>query len=163
MARHVFNKKRTAVMLACLLMCGGLLSSLYGVIPVAREQDIYVPAYSHIYYGDRERSILLAVTVSIRNTDQKSALTILSVDYYDTAGRVIGRYLDSPKILAPLESVRYVVRESDTRGGSGANFIVRWKSNRPVNTPLVEAIMIGTQNQQGISFTSRGQVIRERK
>ena len=28
-----------------------------------------------------------------------------------------------------------------------------------VNPPIVETVMIGTQSQQGISFTSRGQVI----
>jgi hypothetical protein len=28
-----------------------------------------------------------------------------------------------------------------------------------VNLPIIETIMIGTQSQQGISFTSRGQAI----
>ncbi|MFZ5563764.1 MAG: DUF3124 domain-containing protein, partial [Thermodesulfobacteriota bacterium] len=65
----------------------------------------------------------------------------------------------SPVTLKPLESLRYVVPERDTSGGSGANFIVEWKADKPVNPPIVESIMIGTQVQQGISFTSRGQVL----
>ena len=58
-----------------------------------------------------------------------------------------------------MESLRYVIPESDKSGGSGANFIVEWKSDKYVNPPIVESVMIGTQTQQGISFTSRGRVI----
>ncbi|MFC1811640.1 DUF3124 domain-containing protein [Thermodesulfobacteriota bacterium] len=36
---------------------------------------------------------------------------------------------------------------------------ITWKSDKFVNPPIVESIMIGTQTQQGISFTSRGRVI----
>jgi hypothetical protein len=42
--------------------------------------------------------------------------------------------------------------------------MVEWKSEKDdefVNPPIVESIMIGTQIQQGISFTSRGKVIRQ--
>ncbi|MCF8028178.1 MAG: DUF3124 domain-containing protein [Desulfobacteraceae bacterium] len=69
-----------------------------------------------------------------------------------------------PLTLKPLESVRYVVAQSDSTGGSGANFMVEWQSqkNTSVSPPIAETIMIGTQIQQGVSFTSRGQVIREK-
>jgi hypothetical protein len=36
---------------------------------------------------------------------------------------------------------------------------VEWKSDKPVNMPIIEAIMIGTQMQQGVSFVSRGREI----
>ncbi|MBU2627056.1 MAG: DUF3124 domain-containing protein, partial [Proteobacteria bacterium] len=55
--------------------------SLYFFSPLASHADekkelsygqtIYVPAYSHIYIGDRERPFLLTVTLSIRNIDPK--------------------------------------------------------------------------------------------
>lgn len=122
-------------------------------------QTIYVPAYSHIYGGDRERPFLLTVTLSIRNTDPHHPIRITSADYYETGGTLLHKYLAAPRTLKPLESVRYVVPEKDTAGGSGANFLVVWQSDRPVNPPIVEAIMIGTQSQQGLSFTSRGQVL----
>ena len=40
-----------------------------------------------------------------------------------------------------------------------ANFLVEWKSEKSVNPPFVESVMIGAEGQQGISFASRGQVI----
>jgi hypothetical protein len=127
---------------------------------LSNGQMIYVPAYSHIYSGNDERPFLLAVTLSIRNTAPGNPIRITRVDYYETQGKRLKRYIDKPVILNPLQSFRYVIPEKDKSGGSGANFMVEWKSDAPVNPPIVESIMIGTQTQQGISFTSRGQVIR---
>ncbi|MBN1932867.1 MAG: DUF3124 domain-containing protein [Desulfobacterales bacterium] len=123
------------------------------------SQIIYVPAYSHIYSGNREQPFLLTVTLSIRNIDPKHQIKITVIDYYETQGKLLKKYLDKPVLLNPLESLRYIVPESDKSGGSGANFIVEWISEGFINPPIVETIMIGTQNQQGISFTSRGRVI----
>jgi hypothetical protein len=84
------------------------------------------------------------------------------VDYYDSDGKLLKSYLDAPLELAKMASIRYVVKQSDKKGGSGANFIVKWQSPRKVVPPLIEAVMISTQNQQGISFSSRGRVVSER-
>ena len=51
---------------------------------LSNGQTIYVPAYSHIYSGNRETPFLLTATVSIRNTDPKHQITITLVDYYET-------------------------------------------------------------------------------
>jgi hypothetical protein len=126
-----------------------------------KGQSLYVPVYSHIYSGNRERPTYLAATVSIRNTDPVHAIQLEAVDYFDSAGQLVRRYLEKPIILKPMASTRYVVSESDKAGGSGANFIIRWKSDQPVNPPIAEGIMISTASQLGISFTSRGQVIQE--
>ena len=126
---------------------------------LSKGQLIYVPAYSHIYSGDRERPFLLTVTLSIRNIDPDHQIKITLVDYYETQGKLLKKYIDKPTTLGPLESLRYVIPEKDKSGGSGANFIVKWQSDNFVNPPIVETIMIGAQNQQGVSFTSRGQEI----
>jgi hypothetical protein len=122
-------------------------------------QTLYVPAYSHIYYYSKQHRILLAVTLSIRNTDLTHPITITSVRYYDTPGQLIKEYLERPLPLAPLESTDFVVEERDTRGGTGANFIVEWMAEERVNDPVVEAVMISS-GTQGISFVSPGRVIR---
>jgi hypothetical protein len=128
-------------------------------IILSKGQTVYVPAYSHIYSGDRERPFLLAITVSIRNINPKQTIIITTVDYYETKGNLLKKFIETPVTLQPLESIRYVIPEKDKAGGSGANFIVEWKSDKFVNPPIVESIMIGTQSQQGVSFTSRGQAI----
>ncbi len=128
-------------------------------IHLSKGQTLYVPAYSHIYSGNREVPFLLTVTLSIRNIDLNHRITITAVDYYETQGKILRKYLDKPVDLGPLESTRYIVPQKDKAGGSGANFLVEWKSEKAVNPPIIESVMIGTQFQQGISFTSRGQAI----
>jgi hypothetical protein len=59
-----------------------------------------------------------------------------------------------------LASTRYIIAEGDKTGGSGANFIVVWKSENKVNPPIIEGVMIGTRSGQEISFVSRGQSLK---
>jgi hypothetical protein len=142
-----------------LLLLLAPMPGLCGGPALSSGQLLYVPVYSHIYTGDKERPFNLAVTLSIRNTDTKGTLRLTAVDYYDTEGKLVRSYLDSPRELGPLASIRYVVAERDVKGGSGANFIVRWESAAPVNAPVVESVMIGAQSGQGISFTSQAREI----
>ena len=130
-------------------------------IQLSMGQSVYVSIYSHIYSGLKARPFDLAAILSIRNTDINQPVTIVSVKYYDTEGKLLKEYLDEPLHLKALASTRYIIKEDDKAGGSGANFIVKWKSNIKVTPPIIEAVMIGTHSGQGISFVSRGQVIEE--
>lgn len=128
----------------------------------SRGQTVYVPAYSHIYHGDRNQWFNLTVTLSIRNIDMTGKISVDSVNYYNSTGRMLKRYQNQPKVLGPLESIRFIIPESDAFGGSGANFIVTWSAAEKVNNPIIEAVMIGSRQQQGISFVSRGRAILEK-
>jgi hypothetical protein len=124
-------------------------------------QTVYVPIYSHIYSGLRGNPFSLAATLSIRNTDLKHSITLVSIKFYDSAGKLVKEYLEKPAELKAMASTRYILTEGDSAGGSGANFLVKWQSRTKVNPPLIEGVMIGTRSGQGISFVSRGQVIDE--
>lgn len=147
-----------------LFLAAMLLARQAGAEVLAKwtEQTIYVPVYSHIYADDRYRGtpFLLTVTLSIRNTDTSKSLTLQSVNYYDSQGKLLRKYLEKPMNIGPLESANYVVPESETKGGTGAKFIVEWEADNPVTEPVIESVMIGTQLQQGISFISTGRVIK---
>ncbi len=125
----------------------------------SKGQTVYVPAYSHIYHGNRESALLLTITISIRNISPTRSMTVTAVDYYDTQGAVVKKFIAAPFVIGPLGSKRFVVPQNDETGGSGANFIVKWHSAEALSPPIIETIMIGTQNQLGVSFTSRGQAI----
>lgn len=121
-------------------------------------QTVYVPAYSHIYSQDIDREIDLAATLSIRNTDPEHSITVGTILYHESDGRLVRTYPGAT--LAPLASFATVVDETDRTGGVGANFIVRWQADARVSPPIVEAVMISTANAQGISFVTTGRVIR---
>lgn len=148
------------IFIVCLIL-PSIVLSMAGEVELSKGQTVYVPVYSHIYIGDNERPFNLTSTLSIRNTDPASPITITEVNYYGSDGKLIKKYVDEPITLSGFSATRYVVRESDTAGGSGANFIVKWKSDKEVNIPVIESVNVSARSQQGISFTSPGRVIKD--
>jgi hypothetical protein len=128
---------------------------------LSHGQSVYVPIYSHIYHGNQERIFNLTATLSIRNTNLKNDIILYSIDYFASNGELLKSFVELPVTLKKFTTVRYIIKANDKSGGSGAKFIVRWKSKKFSNAPIIEAIMVSTQNQQGISFVSRGQAIHE--
>ncbi len=127
-------------------------------IALSKGQTVYVPVYSHIYSGNKEHPFLLTATLSIRNAALKHKIIVTKIDYYNTEGEFVRHFLTEPLTLKELASTRFVVKQDDKSGGSGAKFIVTWHSEQAVSIPIIEAVMISTL-RQGVSFTSRGQAI----
>ncbi len=130
---------------------------------ITSSDTVYVSVYSNIYYGARGRPFQLAATLSIRNTDPKYPISIVSAEYYDSEGNKIRDFMEKPLELKPLASTYFYVKEADTQGGSGANFIVRWNARHKVNHPIIETVMTGVESGQGISFICPGVSITEHK
>ena len=124
-------------------------------------QTVYVPVYSHIFFGDRGAAFNLAATLSLRNADPAHSIWITSADYHDSNGRLLKKHYDKPVMLKPLASTEIFIPESDTSGGFGASFMVRWKSEKPVTPPVIECLMIGARSGQGITLLSPGRVVAE--
>ena len=151
--------KIVTVLMTIILLCPAAWGQTETTL--SKGQTVHVPVYSQIYHGYKERPFDLTVTVSIRNTDPNNAITVLSADYYDSNAKLVRKYVEQPVQLNAMASTRYIIKQSDKIGGSGASFIVKWKADYSVNPPIIESVMIGTEGQQGLSFTSRGQVIKE--
>lgn len=130
-------------------------------LDITTGQTIYVPAYSEIYFGREDRTLELAVTLSIHNTDFEHAIIITSVRYYDTQGQLVKEYLPQPQSLGPMASTDFFVDASEQSGGLGTNFIVEWVAEQPVYEPVIETVMLNAVGTQGISFTSPGRVIKQ--
>ena len=160
MLRSKYSKLLFIVFLLLLLFQAPSLPATEA-LPLTKGQTVYIPAYSHIYHGNKETPLLLSVTLSIRNIDPNGSVTVTAVNYHETQGPLVKEYLKEAVVLGPLGSERFVVPQKDNTGGSGANFIVVWHSEKPINPPIIESVMIGTQSQLGISFTSRGQAIQQ--
>ncbi|NWF65627.1 MAG: DUF3124 domain-containing protein [Chloroflexi bacterium] len=127
-------------------------------LEIVTGQTIYVPAYSDIYF-DANKSLDLAITLSVHNTDLAHSIVLTSVRYYNTQGQLVQEFISQPRPLGPLEAVDFFVPPANETGGVGANFIVEWGAEQPVYEPVVEAVMIGTITSLGFSFTSPGRVI----
>lgn len=122
---------------------------------VYKRKKIYVPVYSDIYQRTRNERTSLTSTLSIHNTSETDTLFISRIDYYNTAGKLVRKYIESPIFLNTFETIEYVVGEDDTTGGSGANFVIEWYGNEKLN-PIFQAVMIGGLGNKSFSFTTDG-------
>lgn len=120
------------------------------------HDTIYVPVYSDIYSRTKDVRFNLTATLSLRNTSLHEPMYISAVDYYNSSGDLIRSFLKKPVQLDAMQSIEYVIEEADQTGGTGANFLITWAAASTQVVPLFESVMISTNGQQGISFTSRG-------
>lgn len=116
----------------------------------------YLSVYSSVYSYSEKRTTDLTATVSMRNLSKSDSVYILKAEYFDTHGNLIRTYFDHPIYLSPMETVEIVIHQSDTEGGTGANFVFDWAKTTGINDPFFEAVMISMSSQQGLSFSTHG-------
>lgn len=122
-------------------------------------QSLYLPVYSHILHGEaggkgESARMLVSVMVSIRNTDTVRPMRVTSAVYFDTDGKRIKEYVPAPRVVAPMGTLEIFIPRSDDTGGSGANFVITWKADAPVNPPLVEALHANLPAGRSIVFVT---------
>ncbi len=127
---------------------------------VVAGEYVYVPVYSSIYYRDSTKVYNLTVTLGIRNTDIENDIFIKEINYNNSKGENVKKFLNKPVGVKPLETFDLVIAEDDISGGIGANFIVKWVSQKPVQSPIIEAVMISIRQGVGLSFLETGRVIK---
>jgi hypothetical protein len=137
-----------------------------GQTPAGRllGQTLYLPIYSHVWHGEMDKKgqpmkVLVSVSVSVRNTDPARSISIPSALYYDTDGKKLREYVTSPRVIGPMGTYELFVPRSDDTGGSGANFVISWKSDTPVSPPIVEGFHASLVVGRSIAFTTSARPI----
>ena len=128
--------------------------------PLVKSQSLYLPIYSHMLYGNLGKKntasqVLLSALVSIRNTDPKRPLRVLSAKYFDTHGKLLGERVQTPVLLAPLGTLELFVELNDASGGSGANFVIKWEADQLINPPLVESLHANMDGGKAVIFMTQ--------
>jgi len=158
-----YHMRTLGGLVALLLGLSGLLGEAPAEVNGARGQTLYVPVYSEIPFGDRDRTLELTVTLSIRNIDRKALVMVRKVDYYNSKGEFVRSYIQEPRALPPLAAVEFIIKASDRSGGISAGFVVEWESENLCVPPVVEAVMISTVSARGISFLSPARIVEEKR
>ncbi len=113
---------------------------------VTAGQSLYLPVYSHIWYGDRTgrdnapSMSLVSALISIRNTSLKTPIRVSSARYYSTEGKLLREYLLKPVLIGAMGTHELFVERKESEGGSGANFVIEWSAATATNPPVVEAL-----------------------
>lgn len=160
---------RLALVPAVLLLVAGLArpAAAQEAFALTKGQMVYVPVYSHILHGNLDSrgqpmTLLLSSMLSIRNTDPAHGMTVKSARYYDTGGKLLRDFVSAPIRLGAMASTEFFVEHKDMSGGSGANFVVEWSSDQPINPPLIETVNAYFFGTQSVAFTSPGRPIHPR-
>jgi hypothetical protein len=146
--------------LVCLLLVVSGAGALAQTAPAkSLGQNLYLPIYSHIWHGDMNKlnqpeKTLVSVSVSIRNTDPAKSIRILSAKYFDTHGKKLREYVTAPLSIGPMGTHELFVPRSDDTGGSGANFVIAWQSDKPANPPIVEGFHANMPVGRTIAFST---------
>lgn len=124
-----------------------------------KGQVLYMPVYSNIPFLQKQKYDLSAF-IAIHNTDLTNRIKVTMVNYFDTEGKLVKTYIGSEQYLNPLSTAIFEV-SMDDQSGTGANFLVEWISEKPVNEPLIESVMKDLKGNLGLSFLSTGRILRE--
>ena len=117
--------------------------------------------YGNLGKRSNASSVLLSALISIRNTDSHRPLKILSARYFDTHGKMLSERVSKPVVLPPLGTLELFVELNDASGGSGANFLIKWASDQPINPPLVEALHANMDSGKAVIFMTKSVPISE--
>jgi hypothetical protein len=139
-----------------------LAAEEFGDLHIVTGQLVFVPAYSEIISVSNPR-LQLSTTLAIHNTDLQHSIIVKSVRYYNTDGELVREFIDAPSELKPMATTGFVIPSDDTSGGWGANFLVEWVASEPVYEPVIEAVMVSTRGNEGVSFISEGRVVSEQQ
>lgn len=150
------------------LLLAGTVHAQEGPI-LAKGQTLYLPIYSHFWHGNLDKAgnpekSYLSALVSLRNTDPKTPIRILSARYYDTGGKLLKEFVPAAKAVPPLGTLELFIERKESEGGSGANFVVRWQAEgtAAVNAPQVEALHVDMYGTRAVSFITTARPIIER-
>jgi hypothetical protein len=125
---------------------------------------IFVPAYRSFYqiYGNTRDSYALTSTFFLFNIDPKLAIEVISIDFYDSSGKLLKNLIEAPILVKPKNSKEITIQPRTQPDEDCPSYLmIRWKSNQPANIPLVEVLMVGQVMNRGISFSTRGCEIKE--
>ena len=112
-----------------------------------------------IFIARSDRPIRLPAMLDARNTDAARPIRITSAQYFDTDGRKLREYVPTAKTIGPMGTYELFIPRSDDSGGSGANFVIEWKADAPVNPPVVEGLHAHLPSGRSIAFITSARPI----
>ena len=156
-------KKLLRVLLPIIIMMLGLpmLRGLAAAeVKLLKGQTYYVPCSTSFISGNY--SFNIKSTIFIHNTDQNNSINIIRIDFYNTSGKLVGKYLQQPLKIDAIAATRINVKEPlNGEEGMAAHFIIQWQSETKVVEPLIEGLFVASEGTHGYSFTLQPRIIQE--
>ena len=129
-------------------------------VKLLKGQTLYIPSYTSFVIGTF--SFNVRATIFIHNTDPNNSINITRIDFYNTSGKLMEKYLQQPLKLNPLAATRIAVKKPlEGEEGMAAHFIIQWQAENKVVEPLVHGVFTGVSGTRGFSYTSHPRIMQE--
>lgn len=166
------TKNSLTVFLFCCLFTFPLLSNCFGEdLTLSKGQTVLLPVYSayvskevlkdQLFSKEKVEERLtqnLVTNVVVHNNDFANSITLLTIDYYDSAGLVLRKILSEPMVIQPMAANSFIIDGSDYASW-GAKLLITWQSDTLVNEPIIEGLTTGVRGAYGFSFSAQGRPI----
>ena len=131
-----------------------------GEVKLVKGQTLYIPSPTSFMAGTY--SFNVRATVYIHNTDPTNAISITGIDFYNSGGKLVEKYVTQPLKLNALAATRVNVKQPlEGEDGMAAHFVISWQSEHKVVEPLISGLFTGVSGTRGYSFTSDPRIIQE--
>jgi hypothetical protein len=131
-----------------------------GEVKLVKGQTLYIPSPTSFMAGTY--SFNIRATVFIHNTDPTNAINITGIDFYNSGGKLVEKYVTQPLKLNALAATRVNVKQPlEGEDGMAAHFVIQWQSEHKVVEPLINGWFSSVSGTRGFSFTSYPRIIQE--
>jgi hypothetical protein len=138
------------------LVAGGAAAE----VKLVKGQTLYIPSPTSFVAGTY--SFNVRATVYIHNTDPTNAINITGIDFYNSGGKLVEKYVTEPVKLNALAATRVNVKQPlEGEDGMAAHFVIKWQSEHKVVEPLINGWFTGVSGTRGFSFTTSPRIIQE--
>ena len=156
-------KNFVKVLLLIMVMIMGLsvvTGMAAGEVKLVKGQTLYLPIATSFITDDFAFNV--NATIVIHNTDPDHAINIVKIDFYNTSGQLVEKYLQQPLRLNPSAGTRIRVKHSVSgQEGSAAHFVIQWQAETKVIEPLVGGLLLGSRGTRGYSFGTAPRIVQE--
>jgi hypothetical protein len=160
---------KTASVLIMIMVAASLTGVVFCDVAAAdtkrvSQQTIYLPVYLQIDRSGNMEPVSMAILNSIRNTDSRYSIQIVSIDFFDGKGALKKHIDHGVSTIGPLEVKSIRIEPEKLQAGSqmAGSFIIKWRSNERVTEPICEAIVWVPRSLRGGILLFTGQVIDEK-
>lgn len=128
-----------------------------------KGQLLYLPVYSNVPYQIDTLKFDMSAFVAIHNTDLNEKIYLTKVLYFNQDGKLVDDFLPSGIMaIEPLATKDFYIPYED-QSGTGANFLVEWRSDSLVNEPLIEAVTLCVKPNNSVAILSEGKIMMEER
>jgi hypothetical protein len=155
------NRAKAFVLVMVMIMGLGPIKGLAaGEVKLVKGQTLYLPISTSYMAGDYAFDV--RPTIFIHNTDADHAINIVRIDFYNTSGKLVEKYLEKPLKLNPAAGTYIRVKNLlSGEEGAASHFIVQWQAETKVNDPIIRGLMLGASGTRGYTFETQPRIVQE--